>query len=122
MSETLNNPEQRITTDKPEKDPKRIAAGKNLAEYNKAMKRKKESGQPINPREPEGDCENNEEEGMSGTTKILSLLGATGLGCYLYTTTGKKEEAVNNNNVVQNNEETLSVNYGVLKINYIINK
>ena len=116
MSETPNSPEQRITSDKPEKDPKRMAAGKNLAEYNKAMKRKKESGEPISPREPEGDC-GEEEEGMSGTTKTLLLLGAVGLGYYLYTLTGKKEEAVkrqpvnNNNNVVNNNnveENTVS--------------
>ena len=48
-----------------------------------------------------------EEEGMSGTTKTLLLLGAVGLGYYLYTSTGKKEEAVkrqpvNNNNVEEN--------------------
>ena len=107
MSETPNNPKQRITTDKPEKDPKRIVSRKNLAEYNRAMKRKKEPGQPINPREPEDDCKNNG-EGMSGTTKILLLLGAAGLGYYLYTSTGKKGEAVNSN-IVQNNVEENTV-------------
>ena len=103
MSETPNNPDQRIMTDKPEKDLKRIAAGKNLAECNEKEKR---AGEPTTlGGEPEGDCG---EEGMCNTTKIFLLLGAAGLGYYLYKTTGKKEEAVNNN-IVQNNVEENTV-------------
>ena len=108
-----NNSEQRITIDKPEKDPKKVAAGKNLAEYNKARKRKKESGETTNSKEPlhsEGNCENDDEK-MSDTTKTLLILGAAGLGYYLYTTTtsdGEKEvvqqqPTVKNNNNVQEN-------------------
>ena len=45
MNEEITTSELRITMDKPEKNPKRVAAGKNLVECNKAMKSKKESGQ-----------------------------------------------------------------------------
>ena len=84
MSESSNNPEQRITMDKPEKDPKRVAAGKRIREYNKMAGKKKESGEPTH--HEESNCENNNEK-MSGTTKALLLLGAAGLGYYLYMTT-----------------------------------
>ena len=41
MSEELNNSEHQITVDKPEKDPRRIEAGKKLASFNKMVKKKK---------------------------------------------------------------------------------
>ena len=115
---TANNPEQRITVDRPVenigKSKARVEAGKKLVEYNKAMKKKKESGETTDFKEPahfESTCENNNEE-MSGTTRTLLLLGAVGLGYYIYTTTinnGKKEVVQqqptiqNNNNDVQEN-------------------
>ena len=86
MNEESNNSEQRITIGKPEKDPRRIEAGKRLAAFNKMARKKKESGELTEPKEPESTCEN-DNEGMSDTTKILLLAGAAGLGYYLYTTT-----------------------------------
>ena len=81
MSEELNNSEHRITVDKPEKDPRKVEAGKKLAAFNKMVRKIKES-----PKGPEH-RENNSEEGpehreeeMSGTTKILLLAGVAGLG------------------------------------------
>ena len=110
---TTNNSEQRITIDKPEKDPRKVAAGKYLAEYNKAMKRKKESGETRETEHPEESVRENNNEEMSGTTKTVLLLGAAGLGYYLYTTTiNNSKEKVhqqqptvqsNNNNNVQEN-------------------
>ena len=110
-STTSNNSEQPITIDKPEKNPKRIEAGKRLAAFNKMAKKKKESGEVTEPKEPEHHKESTCDEGMSGTTKILLLAGAVGLGYYLYTTTtnNSKKEVVqqpviqNNNNDVQEN-------------------
>ena len=115
--------EERITIDKPEentgKNKARVEAGKRLAEYNKAMKRKKESGETCEkPERSESTRENNNDDDdneMNGTTKILMLLGVAGLGYYLYTTTGdsKKEEAVkreSNNNVVQSNNNDVQEN------------
>ena len=111
---TTSNPEQRITIDRPVentgKSKSRVEAGKRLAEYNKAMKKKKESGETTDSKEPlhsESNCENDNEE-MSGTTKTLLLLGAAGLGYYLYTTTtnnGKKEVVRQQQPTVQNNNE-----------------
>ena len=112
-STTSNNPEQRITIEKPEKDPRRIEAGKKLAAFNKMVRKKKESGDELKEPEQhhpeESTCDNEE---TSNTTKILLLLGAVGFGYYLYTTTTNngKEEVVqqptvqnNNNNEVQEN-------------------
>ena len=106
MSEELNNSEDRITVDKPEKDPKRIEAGKRLAAFNKMVRKRKESEDV--PKEPEhheeSTCENNNGE-MSNTTKILLLAGAAGLGYYIYTTktNNSEEEVLQNNNEVQEN-------------------
>lgn len=111
MSEELNNPEHRITADKPEKDPRKVEAGKKLAAFNKMVRKRKES-----PKGPEH-RENNSEEGpehreeeMSGTTKILLLAGAAGLGYYIYTTTNnsgpqqqQQQPVTQNNNEVQEN-------------------
>ena len=105
--------EERITIDKPEentgKNKSRVEAGKRLAEYNKAMKRKKELGETTDSKEPlhsESNCENDNEE-MSSTTKTLLLLGVVGLGYYIYTTTinnsKEADKRESNNNVVQNN-------------------
>ena len=114
MSEELNNSEHRITVDKPEKDPRKVGAGKKLAAFNKMVRKRKES-----PKGPEH-RENNSEEGpehrdeeMSDTTKILLLAGAAGLGYYIYTTannSGKEapqqqqqQPVTQNNNEVQEN-------------------
>ena len=79
--------EHQITTDKPEKGPRRIEAGKKLAEFNK-MARKA-------PKEPEHHEESTcDKEWMSNTTKALLLAGAAaGLGYYIYTTTANNSEA-----------------------------
>ena len=113
MSGELNNSEQQITIEKPEKDPRRVEAGRKLAAFNKMARKRKESGGE--PKEPElhhteeSTCNN---EGMSNEMKILLLAGAAGLGYYLYTTTNNsKKEVVHqqqptvqkNNNEVQEN-------------------
>ena len=104
MSEELNNSEDRITVDKPEKDPRRIEAGKRLAAFNKMVRKRKE---PVDePKEPEHRENNNSEEGMSNTTKILLLAGVAGLGYYIYTATTNnvvKQPVTQNNNEVQEN-------------------
>ena len=112
MSEELNNSEHQITADKPEKDPRKVEAGKKLAAFNKMVRKWKES-----PKGP-GHGETNSEEGpeyreeeMSGTTKILLLAGAAGLGYYIYTTTNnsgpqqqqQQQPVTQNNNEVQEN-------------------
>ena len=81
MNEESNSPKQQVTIDKPEKDPRRIEAGKRLVAFNKMARKKKESGEVTEPKEPSHseDRESNNEE-MSGTTKILLLAGAAGLG------------------------------------------
>ena len=98
---------------KPEKNPKRVAAGKNLANSNKAAKKAKEMGEisekPTRIEHPESSCENgNDNDEMDGTTRLIMLLGLAGFGYYLYTTTGdsKKDEVVKKeSNVVQNNND-----------------
>ena len=116
-STTSNSREQRITIDKPEKDPRRVAAGKRLREYNKMAGKKKESGETPSPKEPSHSESNfeNDDEGMSGTTKTLLLLGVAGLGYYLYTTTttnnGKEENKKNvQQPVIQNNNNDVQEN------------
>ena len=103
--------EQRITDDKPEKDPRRIEAGKKLAAFNKMARKKKESGdEPKEPSHSE-DCESTcDNEKMDDTTKILLLLGAAGLGYYLYT---KSENNVVQTTVQNNNNEVRENNYKV---------
>ena len=112
MSEELNNSEHPITIDKPEKDPRRIEAGKRLATLNKMVNKKNESGEVTKPKESGHHEESNcDEAEMSDTTKTILLLGAVGLGYYLYTTptNNSKKEVVqqpvvqNNNNEVQEN-------------------
>ena len=44
MNEESNNSEHQITVDKPEKDPRRIEAGKKLAAFNKMVKKEKNQG------------------------------------------------------------------------------
>ena len=72
-STTSNNPEQRITIDKPientEKSKARVEAGKRLAAFNKMARKKKESGEVTDPKEPESNCENDNEAEMSVTTR-----------------------------------------------------
>ena len=100
MNEELNN---QITVDKPEKDPRRIEAGKKLAAFNKMVRKRKGSGD--GPTEPEHH-ENNSGGEMSNTTKILLLAGAAaGLGYYIYTTTNNSEKEVVQQPVTQNNNE-----------------
>ena len=104
--------EERITIEKPEKNPKRIEAGKKLAAFNKMAKKKKESGNELNEPEhyEESTCENDKEE-MGNITKILLLAGAAGLGYYIYTTTNnsgpqqqqQQQPITQNNNEVQEN-------------------
>ena len=101
MNEELNN---QITVDKPEKDPRRIEAGKKLAAFNKMVRKRKESPKELEHR----DNNNNSEEEMGNTTKILLLAGAAGLGYYIYTTNNGKKEVpqqpvTQNNNEVQEN-------------------
>ena len=113
MNEELNNSEHQITVDKPEKDPRRIKAGKKLAAFNKMVRKRKESGDELKEPEHHEDRENNSEGEMSNTTKILLLTGVAGLGYYLYTKpeNNDKEEvkknvqptAQNYNNEVQEN-------------------
>ena len=110
-----NNSEKRITIDKPEentgKSKARVEAGKRLAEYNKAMRKKKESGETCEkPERPEESVRENNDSNdgeMDWVTGVLTFLGLAGLGYYFYTTTGdsKKEVEVvkKKSNVVQNN-------------------
>ena len=109
MSEELINSEHRITVDKPEKDPRKVEAGKKLAAFNKMVRKRKESPKGPEHREnnSEGGPEHREEE-MSGTTKILLLAGVAGLGYYIYTTTnnsGKEAPQQQHQPVTQNNNE-----------------
>ena len=94
--------EHQITVGKPEKDPRKVEAGKKLAEFNK-MARKA-------PKEPEHHEESTcDKEWMSNTTKALLLAGAAaGIGYYMYTTTANNSETplkpVTQNNIdVQEN-------------------
>ena len=102
--------EQRITSNKPEKDPRKVAAGKRLAECNRKAKKEKESmemfDEPTRLERPESNCEN-DDEGTNGTTKVLMLVGVAGLAYYLCTKNDdKKEEVVKReSNVVQNNND-----------------
>lgn len=111
----MSSEEQQITMNKPEKNPRRVAAGKNLANYNKAARKIKELGEMSEESaRPESNCKNDDDdEEMGSTTKVLMLAGVAGLAYYLYTTTSdsKKEEVVkresngqSNNNVQNNNE------------------
>ena len=84
VTTTTNNSEQRITIDKPEdnsgKSKARVEAGKRLAEYNKAMKKKKELGEttekPGRPEESVRENENGEnDEEMDSITKVIALAG-----------------------------------------------
>lgn len=99
--------EERITIDKPEdnsgKSKARVEAGKRLAEYNKAMRKRKELGETGEPVRHDENNNNDEsvrdDKEMDGTTKILMLAGVAGLAYYLYTTTNnsKEEEKVKKN-------------------------
>ena len=91
--------EHQITIDKPEKDPKRVEAGKKLAAFNK-MARKA-------PKEPEHHEESTcDKEWISNTTKTLLLAGAAaGLGYYIYTTTTANNSGAPQQPVTQNNNE-----------------
>ena len=97
--------EHQITIDKPEKDPRKVEAGKKLAEFNKMARKGKEA-----PKEPEHHEESTcDKEWVGNTTKALLLAGAAaGLGYYIYTTTANNSEAPQqpvpqNNNEVQEN-------------------
>ena len=117
----MSSEEQQITMNKPEKNPKRVAAGKNLANYNKTAKKMKELGEmseePTRPKRSESNCENDDDE-MDGTTKVLVLAGLAGLAYHLYTTSDSKNEGVkkkseerpsvqDNNDVQENNVNRL---------------
>ena len=105
MSEELNNSEHQITVGKPEKDPRRIEAGKKLAAFNKMVRKRKVSGDE--PKELEHHEESTCDKGeMSNTTKILLLAGAAGFGYYIYTaTTNNDKKEVVQQPVTQNNNE-----------------
>ena len=67
--------EEQITMNKPEKNARRVEAGKKLAEYNNAMRKKKVSGEPSNFEESlESNRENVVEEGIS-STGIMVIVG-----------------------------------------------
>ena len=107
---TTNNSGQRITIDRPVKNTgkskARVEAGKRLIEYNKKMRKIKESGETGEPVRPEESVrENNNDDDEMG--KIILLLGAAGLGYHLYTTTinNVKEEVRKNVQHIQNNND-----------------
>ena len=87
--------EHQITIDKPEKDPRKVEAGKKLAAFNK-MARKA-------PKEPKHHEESTcDKEWMSNTTKALLLAG---LGYYIYTTTTANNSEAPQQPVTQNNND-----------------
>ena len=103
--------EERITIDKPEDNSKkskaRVEAGKRLAEYNKAMRKRKELGETTSSEEPvrlESNCENDVGTVSNDSTKIMIFVGLAGLAYYLYTTNNRKEEEVKRKSDVQQQE------------------
>ena len=72
-----------ITSNKPDKNPARVAAGKKLEDYNKALK----SNPPPPP--PPPDNGGNEGEGNYYTT-IIVLAGLVGLGYYMLSNSEEK--------------------------------
>ena len=76
--------EHQITIDKPEKDPRKVEAGKKLAAFNK-MARKV-------PKEPEHHEESTcDEEWMKNTTKTLLLAGTAAVLLFLHDNNSKQQ-------------------------------
>lgn len=84
--------EKQIAIGRPEDDSRkskaRVASGKRLGEYNRAMRKREELGD-LEER-PEGSCESNNNDSEDNSTRVMILAGLAGLAYYLYTTNARK--------------------------------